>query len=149
MFLSDVTRAMACPPSSSASNESCLHFVGIAGLANRLKTSESIRLYPVFAFVCYVSIHLEISATVVRSAPEERLMQTMKSGVRTGDAPSPSNNRQDDRSSCSHRNRCRRQMPLMTFDLLFVAKRLAFLSDEKRLTWFCRDKEVRAKGGLM
>jgi hypothetical protein len=24
-----------------------------------------------FAFICYVSIHLEISATVVRSAPEE------------------------------------------------------------------------------
>jgi hypothetical protein len=24
-----------------------------------------------FAFICYVSIHLEISATVARSAPEE------------------------------------------------------------------------------
>src|ERR1700759_270787 len=36
-----------------------------------LKTSESIWRYPVFAFICYVSIHLEISATVVRSAPEE------------------------------------------------------------------------------
>jgi hypothetical protein len=44
--------------SSSASNESCSHFVAIAGLANRHKTSESIWLYPVFAFVCYVSIHL-------------------------------------------------------------------------------------------
>jgi hypothetical protein len=32
-----------------------------------LKTSESIWLYPVFAFVCYVSIHLEISATVAIS----------------------------------------------------------------------------------
>jgi hypothetical protein len=27
--------------------------------------------YSMFAFICYVSIHLEISATVVRSAPEE------------------------------------------------------------------------------
>jgi hypothetical protein len=34
-----------------------------------LKTSESIWRYPVFAFICYVSIPLEISATVVRSAP--------------------------------------------------------------------------------
>jgi hypothetical protein len=24
----------------------------------------------------------------------------------------------------------------------------AFFSDENRLTWFCRDKEVRAKRGL-
>jgi hypothetical protein len=40
-------------------------------------------------------------------------------------------------------------MPLMTLDLLFVAKRLAFLSDENRLTWFSRGKEVRAKRGLM
>jgi hypothetical protein len=37
----------------------------------------------------------------------------------------------------------------MKLDLLFVAKRLAFLLDENRLTWFCRDKEVRAKRGLM
>jgi hypothetical protein len=36
-----------------------------------LKTSEPIWRYPVFAFICYVSIHLEISAAVVRSAPEE------------------------------------------------------------------------------
>ncbi|HYZ73569.1 MAG TPA: hypothetical protein VE641_10865, partial [Chthoniobacterales bacterium] len=36
-----------------------------------LKPSESIWRYPVFAFICYVSIHLAISATVVRSAPEE------------------------------------------------------------------------------
>jgi hypothetical protein len=36
-----------------------------------LKPSESIWRYPVFAFICYVSIHLEISAMVVRSAPEE------------------------------------------------------------------------------
>jgi hypothetical protein len=36
-----------------------------------LKASESIWRYPVFAFICCVSIHLEISATVVRSAPEE------------------------------------------------------------------------------
>jgi hypothetical protein len=43
----------------------------LLGLPIVLKTSESIWLYPVFAFVCYVSIHLEISATVVRSAPEE------------------------------------------------------------------------------
>jgi ParB family chromosome partitioning protein len=41
------------------------------------------------------------------------------------------------------------QMRLMKLDLLFVAKRLAFLSDENRLTWFCRDKKVRAKRGLM
>jgi hypothetical protein len=31
-------------------------------------------------------------------------------------------------------------MRLMKLDLLFVGKRLAFLSDENRLTWFCRDK---------
>jgi hypothetical protein len=43
----------------------------LLGLPIVLKTSESIWLYPVFAFVCYVSIHLEISATVVRSAPQE------------------------------------------------------------------------------
>jgi hypothetical protein len=36
-----------------------------------LKTSEFIWRYAVFAFISYVSIHLEISATVVRSAPEE------------------------------------------------------------------------------
>jgi hypothetical protein len=36
-----------------------------------LKTSESIWRYPVFAFICYVSIHLKNSATVVRPAPEE------------------------------------------------------------------------------
>jgi len=41
------------------------------------------------------------------------------------------------------------QMRLMKLDLLFVAKRVGFLSDENRLTWFCRDKEVRAKRGLM
>jgi hypothetical protein len=45
-----------------------------------LKTSQSIRLYPVFAFIRYVSIHPEISATVVGSAPEEGLMQAMKTG---------------------------------------------------------------------
>src|ERR1700722_8005972 len=43
----------------------------LLGLPIVLKTSESIWLYPVFAFVCYVSIHLEISATVVRSALQE------------------------------------------------------------------------------
>jgi ParB family transcriptional regulator, chromosome partitioning protein len=41
------------------------------------------------------------------------------------------------------------QMPLMTLDLLFVAKRVAFLSDRNRLTWFCRYKESRAKSGAM
>ena len=40
-------------------------------------------------------------------------------------------------------------MRLMKLDLLFVAKRLAFLSGENRLTWFCRDKEVSAKSGPM
>jgi ParB family transcriptional regulator, chromosome partitioning protein len=39
------------------------------------------------------------------------------------------------------------RMRLMRLDLLFVAKRLAF--EENRLSWFCRDKEVRAKRGLM
>src|SRR6185369_2668726 len=38
-----------------------------------LKTSQSIWLYPVFAFIRYVSIHLDISATVRRSAPEKLL----------------------------------------------------------------------------
>src|SRR5258708_39934014 len=114
-------------PSSSASNESCLHFVAIAGLANRPKTSEFIWLYPVFAFICYVSIHLEISATVVRSAPEElpiRIRTTSFRGCGIGQGSG-----------------CPVQMRLMKLDLLFVAKRLAFLSDENRLTWFCRDKE--------
>jgi hypothetical protein len=41
------------------------------------------------------------------------------------------------------------QMPLMTLDLLFVSKRVVFLSDRNRLAWFCRDKEVRAKSGPM
>jgi hypothetical protein len=36
-----------------------------------LKTSESIWRFPVFAFICYVSNHLEISAMVVLSAAEE------------------------------------------------------------------------------
>jgi hypothetical protein len=50
-----------------------IHFVAIAGLANRPKNirihlAEShVRLY-LFRFV---SIHLELSATLVRSAPEE------------------------------------------------------------------------------
>jgi hypothetical protein len=35
-----------------------------------LKTSESIWRYPVFVLICYVSIRLEISAALVRSAPE-------------------------------------------------------------------------------
>jgi hypothetical protein len=38
-----------------------------------LKTSQSIWLYPVFAFIRYVSIHLDISATVLRSAAEKLL----------------------------------------------------------------------------
>jgi ParB family transcriptional regulator, chromosome partitioning protein len=41
------------------------------------------------------------------------------------------------------------QMRLMKLDLLFVAKRVAFLSDENRLTWFWQDREFRAKRGLM
>jgi hypothetical protein len=41
------------------------------------------------------------------------------------------------------------QTRLMKLDLFFVAKRLAFLSDENRLTWFCRDKEVRTERVLM
>jgi hypothetical protein len=32
------------------------------------------------------------------------------------------------------------QMPWMKLDLLFVAKRVGFLSDENRLTWFCRER---------
>ena len=36
-------------------------------------------------------------------------------------------------------------MRLMKLDLLFVAKRQAFSSDENRLTWFCRDKEVQGE----
>ena len=90
-----------------------------------------------FAFICYVSIHLEISATV-RSAPEELPKHRRKAtianstGLRVLTAIAAAV-----------------QMPLMTLDLLFVAKRVAFLSAENRLTWFCRDKEVRAKRGLM
>src|SRR6201989_1177996 len=78
MILSDVRHAMACSPSSSASNESCLYFVAKLGLPIVLKTSESIWLYPMFAFICYVSIHLEISARVVRSPPQE-----LPIGIRT------------------------------------------------------------------
>ncbi len=80
---------------SSASNES-VHLVAIWAGPIVLKTSESIWRYPVFAFICYVSIHLEISATVVRSAPEE-LPKHRRKG----------HNRQHDRSSRSHHNRCR------------------------------------------
>jgi ParB family transcriptional regulator, chromosome partitioning protein len=91
----------------------------------------------VFAFVCYVSIHLEISAMMVRSASEElpnrrkpTIADTTSLSVLTAIAAAA-------------------RMRLMRLDLLFVAKRLAFLSDENRLSWFCRDKEVRAKRGLM
>jgi hypothetical protein len=41
------------------------------------------------------------------------------------------------------------KMRLMTLDLLFVAKRVAFLSNENRLPGSTRDKEVRANRGLM
>ena len=113
MFLSDVRHAVPCSPSSSIwplsipglvfflmQLELRRHPTNLAyiwSIASRpivLKTSESIWQYPVFAFICDVSIHLEISATVVRSAPEE----LPKHGLKT--------NRQHDRSSCSHRNRC-------------------------------------------
>jgi hypothetical protein len=40
-------------------------------------------------------------------------------------------------------------MRLMTLELLFVAKRVAFLSNENRLPGSTRDKEARAKRGLM
>jgi hypothetical protein len=46
-----------------------------------LETSESIWRYHVLAVIRYVSIHVEISATVVRSAPEElptRLAQALR-----------------------------------------------------------------------
>ena len=59
----------------SASNESCLHLVAIAGWPIVLKTSESIWLYPVFAVIRYVSIHLETSA------PEELLPNPSGSGT--------------------------------------------------------------------
>ena len=87
-----------------------------------------------FALICYVSIHLEISATGVRSAPEEpskhRRNATIASttGVRVLTAIAAAV-----------------QMRLMKLDLLFVVKRVGFLSDENRLTWFCRDEEVRAR----
>ena len=55
----------------------------LLGLPIVLKTSESIWLYPAFAFVCYVSIHLEISATVVRSAPEEFPIRIRTTSFRT------------------------------------------------------------------
>jgi hypothetical protein len=54
------------------------HPTNLAYISSRLRgrpialnTSESIWRYPMFASICYVSLHLEISATVVRSAPEE------------------------------------------------------------------------------
>src|ERR1700676_1817629 len=52
MLLSDVTSAMACSPPSSASDESCLHFVAIAEMANRPKNIRihlalaRVRFYP-------------------------------------------------------------------------------------------------------
>src|ERR1700751_612154 len=42
------------------------------------KTSESIWLYPVFAFICYVSIHLEISATVAHLLQRNSLSTVAK-----------------------------------------------------------------------
>ena len=48
-----------------------------------LKTSEPIWRYPVFAFICYVSIHLEISATMVRFTPEELPIQIRTTSFRT------------------------------------------------------------------
>jgi hypothetical protein len=84
-----------------------------------LKTSESIWRYPVFAFICYVSIHLEISATVVRSAPENSLSESAPQALELAG---------------SGRALLPVQMRLMKLDLLFVAKRQAFSSNENRLT---------------
>src|ERR1700689_3510966 len=41
-----------------------LHLSSYKGSFRQLKTSESICRHPVFAFICCVSIHLEISGTV-------------------------------------------------------------------------------------
>jgi hypothetical protein len=49
---------MPCSP-SLASNDLAYISSRLLGLPIVLKTSESIRLSPVFAFVCYVSIHPE------------------------------------------------------------------------------------------
>ena len=51
-------------------------------IANVLNTSESIWRYPVFVFICYVSVHLEISATVVRPPPEERPIRVRTTSFR-------------------------------------------------------------------
>jgi hypothetical protein len=48
-----------------------LHLISYKMSFRQLRTSESIWRHPMFAFICCVSIHLEISAMVVRSAPEE------------------------------------------------------------------------------
>ena len=48
-----------------------LHLIAYKMSFRQLRTSESIWRHPMFAFICYVSIHLEISAMVVRSAPEK------------------------------------------------------------------------------
>ena len=114
MLLSDVRHAMACSffLDLTAQDTGLVFFLihlelrrhptNLAYISSRLlgwsivlKTSEPIWRYPVFAFICYVSIHLEISATVVRSAPEE-LPKRRPQG----------HNRRHNRSSCSHRNRC-------------------------------------------
>ena len=92
-----------------------------------------------FAFICYVSVHLEISATVVRSAPEEFPKHRRKATIA---------NTTGIRALIAITTPV--HLRLMTkLDLLFVAKRLAFLSDENRLTWFRSDKEARAKRGPM
>ena len=82
-----------------------------------------------FGFICYVSIHLEISAMAMRSAPEEISKRRRKAtianttGLRVLTAIAAAV-----------------QIRLMELDLLFVAKRVASCRTRNRITWFCRDK---------
>jgi hypothetical protein len=112
----------------------------LPGLPIVLKTSESIWLYPVFAFVCYVSIHLENFCDGGASDAKWKLKQ--ESTVARQQSPTRPVFMFFTAIAAAV------QMRWMKLDLLFVAKRVGFLWDENRLTWFCRDKEVSAKRGL-
>jgi hypothetical protein len=86
-----------------------------------LKTSESIWQCPVFGFIFYVSIHLEISETVMRAAPGY--------------------NRQYDWPSCSRRNHCRFSDVVDETRPALGGQMNGVLVGRGPLNRFCRDKE--------
>jgi ParB family chromosome partitioning protein len=87
-----------------------------------------------FAFVRYVSIHLENLCN--RGASDEKRTLEQRKHRRKATIANATALRALTAIEAV-------QMRLMKLDLFFVAKRLAFLPDDNRLTWFCRDKEVR------